>query len=90
MHEAAGENSGTGTEAMTLLLLSGKEQFGARGAATILALAAYAAVGLALHAALIGWSIDWSIVASFGVIFGWPILVLGIGAVGTIRRNDVS
>jgi len=46
MHEAAGENSDRGTEAMTLLLLSAKEQFGARGAATILALAAYASRSL--------------------------------------------
>ena len=75
------------------MLLSGHEQFGARVAATILALAAYAAVGLGLHVALIGWSIDWSTVASFGVVVGWPILLLGIGAVGAIwaiRGNDVS
>jgi hypothetical protein len=72
------------------MLLAAYEQFGARVAAMILALAAYAAVGLALHVAFIGWSIDWSIVASFGVIVGWPILLLGIGAVGAIRRNDVS
>ena len=72
------------------MLLAGNEQFGARVAVTILGLAAYAGVGLALHAALIGWSIDWSTVASFGVVVGWPILLLGIGAVGAIRRNDVS
>jgi hypothetical protein len=69
------------------MLLSGDKQFGTRVAATILALAAYAAVGLALHVAFIGWSIDWSIVASFGVIVGWPILLLGIGASTRFRRS---
>ena len=72
------------------MLLSGYEQFATRVAATFLGFAAYAGLGLALHVALIGWSIDWSIVASFGVIVGWPILLLGICAVGAIRRNDVS
>ena len=72
------------------MLLSGNQQFATRVTATILGLAAYAGFGLALHVALIGWSIDWSIVASFGIIVGWPILLLGIGAVGAIRRNDVS
>jgi hypothetical protein len=72
------------------MLLSGNEQFAIGITATILGLAAYAGFGLASHVVLIGWSIDWSIVASFGVVVGWPILLLGIGAVGAIRRNNVS
>ena len=60
-------------------------KFGARVAATILEFAAYAAVGLALHAALIGWSVDWSIVARFA-----PMRGLDLRPGGRFRSEQTS